>query len=159
MLPWGAVSFDPEAIPSDGELEHQLATGLQRELRRDRDGTPVYRVLVISGGGSRGAYGAGVLTGWTETGTRPDFDVVTGVSTGALMATFAFLGSEYDDRLRLFTQIDNDDIYVRRGALAVLGDDALRDTTPLRNLIAQSIDEEVLGEVARAHRAGRRSGE
>ncbi|MDP3370702.1 MAG: patatin-like phospholipase family protein, partial [Brevundimonas sp.] len=57
-------------------------------------------ILALSGGGANGAYGAGVLTGWTESGTRPAFQVVTGVSTGALAAPFAFLGPEWDDELR-----------------------------------------------------------
>ena len=62
------------------------------------DGKIPYSALTLSGGGSRGAYGAGVLSGWTVRGGRPQFDVVTGISTGALMATHAFLGSEFDDR-------------------------------------------------------------
>jgi hypothetical protein len=77
--------------------------------------------------------------------------VVTGISTGALMATFAFLGPEYDDRLRAYTQVTNDDIYIARGPLAALTSDALRDTAPLRDLLARQIDAEVLEAVARAH--------
>jgi len=57
-------------------------------------------ILALSGGGANGAYGAGVLVGWSESGTRPEFSVVTGVSTGALAAPFAFLGSDWDDELR-----------------------------------------------------------
>src|SRR5205085_11837476 len=58
-------------------------------------------LLALSGGGSNGAYGAGLLKGWTEKGDRPQFDIVTGISTGALMAPFAFLGSDLDGELEL----------------------------------------------------------
>ena len=61
---------------------------------------PPQNVLALSSGGLYGAYSAGVLDGWSRTGTRPEFDVVTGSSTGALIAPFAFLGSEYDARRR-----------------------------------------------------------
>ena len=64
------------------------------------DGTVVYNYLAVSGGGSAGAFGAGILNGWTASGDRPKFKVVTGVSTGALISTFAFLGPDYDDELK-----------------------------------------------------------
>jgi hypothetical protein len=68
-------------------------------------GQPI-SMLALSGGGEHGAYGAGLLCGWSEGGHRPTFDIVTGVSTGALMSPFAFLGSKYDDRLKaLYTQM------------------------------------------------------
>ncbi|NDH07852.1 patatin family protein, partial [bacterium] len=66
-----------------------------RIMNRDAPGAPI-NYLSISGGGSRGAFGAGLLNGWTKQGSRPEFNMVTGVSTGALMAPFAFLGPEYD---------------------------------------------------------------
>src|ERR1700757_1762844 len=62
-------------------------------------GQPI-SMLALSGGGEHGAFGAGLLSGWSESGRRPTFDIVTGVSTGALMAPFAFLGSGYDQRLK-----------------------------------------------------------
>src|SRR5262249_41381568 len=67
---------------------------------------PHYEVLVLSGGGMYGAFTAGVLAGWSETGTRPNFDCVTGVSTGALIATIAFLGPDYDATLARFAELD-----------------------------------------------------
>jgi predicted acylesterase/phospholipase RssA len=67
--------------------------------------------LVISGGGSDGAFGAGVLKGWTESGKRPVFNIVTGVSTGALIATFAFLGPTWDHEVeRFYTQVKQEQI-------------------------------------------------
>ena len=56
--------------------------------------------LAISGGGDDGAFGAGLLAGWSARGDRPVFGLVTGVSTGALSAPFAFLGGEYDAKLK-----------------------------------------------------------
>ena len=71
-----------------------------------------HNYLVISGGGGDGAYGAGLLTGWTATGTRPEFQIVTGISTGALIAPFAFLGSEYDRVLReVYTRLSKSALY------------------------------------------------
>ena len=70
------------------------------------NGADPFSVLALSGGGEHGAFGAGLLCGWSETGHRPTFSIVTGISTGALMAPFAFLGSAYDQRLKaLYTEM------------------------------------------------------
>ena len=114
-------------------------------------------VLVLSGGGANGAYTAGVLNGWTASGSRPQFDVVTGISTGALIAPFAFLGSEYDDRLRRsYTVCKESDIFERRWLLELLWADSIADSAPLRRKIAFEITTDVIAQVAEAHRAGRR---
>ncbi len=87
--------------------------------------------LAISGGGADGAYGAGILCGWTAAGTRPQFKVVTGISTGALTAPFAYLGPTYDEKLRtVYTTTTTKEIARSRGLLAALNDDALMDTAP-----------------------------
>jgi predicted acylesterase/phospholipase RssA len=128
-----------------------------QELRKKAGGKPItVRGLALSGGGSHGAYGAGVLIGWTDAGTRPEFDVVTGISTGALTATAVFLGPEQDDSLRMYTKVTNKDIYKSRGLLAVLTEDSMYDAAPLRALIAKQIDDGVLQAVAREHARGRR---
>ena len=76
----------------------------------------VINILALSGGGAYGAYGVGILNGWSERGTRPQFDIVTGVSTGALMSVFAFLGPHYDARLRdLYTNTRKEDIFTSKG--------------------------------------------
>ena len=73
---------------------------------------PEANFLALSGGGGDGAFGAGILCGWSETGTRPRFKLVTGISTGALIAPFAFLGPEYDAKLKAaYTTISDKDIY------------------------------------------------
>jgi len=108
--------------------------------------------LAISGGGSDGAYGAGVLAGWSEAGTRPEFAVVTGVSIGALIAPFAFLGPRYDEDLRKnFTAIGAADIFEDRTTR-----DSLFDYWPLKRLIEQRVMAPLLSEIAAEHARGRR---
>lgn len=115
-----------------------------------------HNYLVISGGGPRGAYGAGVLTAWTELGTRPEFTLVTGVSTGALTAPFAFLGSKYDARLEdVYTTLDTRQIINTRSFFAIFGGDSVVDSSPLKNLIDTLIDDEVIGDMAREFHRGR----
>jgi hypothetical protein len=111
-------------------------------------------ILSLSGGGQNGAFGAGFLIGWRESGRRPEFDVVGGVSTGALLATHALLGTPADDAVleELYTGITKDDIYTARGITGLLsGTDSLKDTAPLRALIAKHITAETLERVAAAY--------
>lgn len=112
--------------------------------------------LAISGGGENGAYGAGLLVGWTEAGTRPVFKGVTGVSTGALTAPFAFLGSAYDDKLKeVYTTLAAKDVLQPRGYLAALFDDAMADNSPLRKTVAKYFDQAMLDAIAAEHEKGR----
>lgn len=114
------------------------------------------QILALSGGGADGAFGAGVLSGWSEAGNRPEFDIVTGVSTGALMAAMAFVGSEYDDELEeIYTQTESRDIFRNKPLTAVFGD-SLLDYTPLKMQIERVINENLLEKVARGYRKGRR---
>ena len=105
--------------------------------------------LSLSGGGDNGAFGAGLLTGWTIRGDRPDFDLVTGVSTGALIAPFAYLGPDYDHVLRyVYTQTTPKDIYIELGLVGALFGDAYADTTPLFKLISEYVNEDLLKKIA-----------
>jgi predicted acylesterase/phospholipase RssA len=114
-------------------------------------------ILALSGGGADGAFGAGLLAGWSVAGSRPEFNVVTGVSTGALMAPFVFLGSEYDPALeKLYTTTDTSGVIEKRSKFAALRGDAISDSTPLRRRVASVIDEELLDRIASEHRRGRR---
>lgn len=109
----------------------------------------VAHYLSISGGGDNGAFGAGLLTGWTERGDRPTFDLVTGVSTGALIAPFAYLGPAYDPVLKtVYTETQPSDIYLERGLLGALFGEAIGDTTPLFKLISKHIDADLLKAIA-----------
>lgn len=114
-------------------------------------------ILVLSGGGQNGAFGAGYLNGWTRRGDRPQFEIVTGVSTGALIAPLAFLGPEYDaDLERFYTTHSTRDIIKPNYIAGLLSGTAVTDSKPLANLIAEFITPEFLAEVAREHRRGRR---
>ncbi len=113
--------------------------------------------LAISAGGSDGAFGAGLLNGWTARGDRPKFDLVTGVSTGALTAPFAFLGPKYDPALKhVFTTSHTNDIAIVQPVRGLLGGSSLASNAPLAKLIAHYVTEEFLREIAAEHRKGRR---
>jgi hypothetical protein len=108
--------------------------------------------LILSTGGEDGAFGAGLLSGWSKAGTRPEFSLVTGVSTGALIAPFAFLGSRYDERLRdSYTTISAIDIFEVGGK-----GESFLDTWPLHRLIEKRVTAELLKEIAAEHARGRR---
>lgn len=123
---------------------------------RRADGAPIYSALAVSGGGADGAFGAGILVGWSASGTRPTFKLVTGISTGALIAPYAFLGPDYDAKLKAaYTTIATKDI-VKIPGLPTLGSEALTDSSPLALRIAKDVNEEMLADVAAAHGRGRR---
>lgn len=124
-------------------------------VHANTDGRKV-NVLAISGGGSNGAYGAGVLVGWSEAGDRPEFDIVTGVSTGALTAPFAFLGKDWDRRLtEAYTSEAADRILQRRGLDLFFAPSIFRNHA-LRDLVAKYVDQPMLYAVALENAKGRR---
>lgn len=143
------------------EIGAEQARALVREAKHKgvRPGgiIPKTHGLILSGGGDNGAFGAGLLVGWSRHGGRPEFKYVSGVSTGALIAPFAFLGPDYDGQLEdLFTTRDKTSIYRTRFApLAALFQDAILDTEPLAEGIAQAIDEKVVAAIGREYGKGR----
>ena len=144
-------TFQAEALSA---LEKEKAW-LARQGSTASELPPAY-YLAISGGGDNGAFGAGFLNGWTASGSRPQFKVVTGVSTGALIAPFAFLGSTYDGALeKFYTTISQKDIFKTRGLLKGIMADAMADTTPLANLIARNTDQALLDAIAAEYAKGR----
>jgi len=117
---------------------------------------PPSHLLALSGGGDKGAFGAGLLNGWTTSGKRPEFLLVTGISTGALIAPFAFLGPKYDTHLKqLYTNTRSKDLIELRSFLAALTNDHVADTAPLRKLLATYINQAFLDEIAVEYRKGR----
>ena len=118
---------------------------------------PVYNYLAVSGGGSAGAFGAGILNGWTKEGSRPKFKVVTGVSTGSLIAPFAFLGPDYDNELKeSYTTIDASKVFSLRGMMTLPWQESLTDNAPFKTIIAHYVDDNLLKEIAAEHAKGRR---
>ena len=134
------------ALRRDQELRADLRSAFARHSPRN--------ILILSGGGANGAFGCGILCGWRKAPTgRPKFDVVTGVSTGALIATFAFLGEEEDDAtLRdVYTTICDKDVFE-----GLFNGSSIFDTAPLKRLIAKHATPHTVRRVAAAHREGRR---
>jgi hypothetical protein len=155
-LPNGRFFVDNPAAMA---AEQQLA--LEREAKAlgiSKGGTlPSASLLSLSGGGDNGAFGAGLLVGWTAHGDRPKFKLVTGVSTGALIAPFAFLGPEYDAGLtEVYTNLGPAKVFEKRFVpYAALAEDALSDNAPLYHTISHYVDDAMLARIAREYEKGR----
>lgn len=116
-----------------------------------------HNYLAISGGGPRGAYGAGILVGWSQSQTRPEFTVVTGVSVGALTAPFAFLGADYDDELKtLYTEYYTTDLIKKRNPFTAIWRDSFASSDPLKKVITYYVNDEMVEALAIEHKRGRR---
>ena len=151
---WGD-QLDPESAARIIQLQKAaIARRYADEIAR---GETIERTnLALSGGGPDGAFGAGVLAGWTTRGDRPEFDFVSGVSTGAIIALFAYLGPDYDDDLReIYTTYSSDDLFVRTIFAGLTGGTALLDTRRYRALIERYVDDEVIAKIAEGHRQSR----
>ncbi|MCX5894097.1 MAG: patatin-like phospholipase family protein, partial [Deltaproteobacteria bacterium] len=151
---WGdtlSASLEQNAIES---IRQEMAANHGKLL-------PEANFLALSGGGGDGAFGAGILCGWTAAGTRPQFKLVTGISTGALIAPFAFLGPEYDARLKeAYTTISDQDIYTVPNLLKLVINlgriEGAASTEPLARLLERIIDDNMIQAIAVEHNKGRR---
>lgn len=138
--------------------EHQWLDTSASELKARYSGIYAreHTYLAISGGGQDGAFAAGLLLGWTESGNRPQFTTVTGISAGALVAPFAFLGPEYDEVLKeVSAELTADDVYEKRRTIRGLRSDAMASTKPLQALIEKHVDQEMMERIAQEYRKGR----
>jgi len=156
-LPWGAIDLD---IEKSGKftLRDSLGSALIKKANdhSSSDESVPFNILTLSGGGTRGAFGAGLLSGWTDSGDMPEFDIVTGVSTGAVMATFAFLGGDELEKVKAFyTKMYTEDIYTNSW-LSFFGQAYLMNPAPLKKLFSNNFNEALLNRVATAHAKGRR---
>jgi hypothetical protein len=128
-------------------------------MKERNPNAPPYReknILSLSGGGSFGAFSAGIVCGWTAKGDRPNFDVVTGISTGALIAPFAFLGPAYDDQLKKFyTTLTDKDLYKMKPVRGLFRE-SLADNSPLAEQVDRVLSQQVITEIALEHQKGRR---
>lgn len=132
------------------------ATAFRGVLPQNSDKRPL-NYLALSGGAADGAYGAGVLNGWSATGTRPEFAVVSGVSTGALIAPFAFLGPDQDATLRdVYTSGVAESILETPNPLTAIFGSGLFGNSNLRSVISRYVGQELLNRVADAYAKGRR---
>ncbi|MEJ1117360.1 patatin-like phospholipase family protein [Phyllobacterium sp. CCNWLW109] len=156
-----ALEADNALIAGYGEIRTYRYSTRNEALARHRDWmvktqSENKNILMISGGGGSGAFGVGVLAGWTATNKRPRFDVVTGVSTGALIAPYAFLGSAYDKTLvHLFTGGAAQELVAFNGPFGVFGSSLLKPG-PLKGHVERFITPHVLNQIAAEHRKGRR---
>lgn len=136
-----------ESFKQEGKDDYPIST----------DGVKTYSFLFISGGAASGAYGAGLLKGWSENGSRPVFKVVTGVSTGALTAPLAFLGKDYDGLIEdLYTNVSTKDLMKFNGPFRILFGDSLASNKPLEKYIKKIVSPETLKKMAAEHMRGRR---
>ena len=145
---WGDV-FSPT-------LQRSIQVALKAEAANPLGQTPI-QYLALSGGGMDGAFGAGMLCGWTAHGSRPTFDFVTGISAGALLAPFAFVGTNQDAALcKIYADLQPKDLFFRKGLMRILRDDSVYDTGPLRKLLEKYVTAELVATIAREHARGRR---
>jgi len=156
-LPWGAIDLN---INKQGTftLLNSFGNALTKKAHEHSNSNAKvpFNILTLSGGGTRGAYGAGLLSGWNERGDIPKFDIVTGVSTGAVMATFAFLGGDELKKIeRFYTTLYTDDIYTNSW-LSFFGSAYLMNPQPLKDIFSRNFNESLLNRVAAEHAKGRR---
>ena len=153
------VRFWADEVSNDPVGDIRRHTPNMPTIGRDNSrvkGRPVVESLALSGGGSDGAFGAGVLAGWTDRGDRPEFEVVTGVSAGAIIAPFAFLGPQYDPALKvIWTEYQQSQVVTAQFLPGLFGGQALTDTTPLAGLIAKYVDRAMLDAIAEQYKRGR----
>jgi predicted acylesterase/phospholipase RssA len=150
---WGDEVSDEFLAELGRALSKRSAEGLERDKAEQH---PDIDFLAISGGGASGAFGAGLLCGWTASGERPVFELVTGISTGALTAPYAFLGSAYDAKLQeLYTTVRTKDVLCERGVVNGILGDALTSSAPLRRLVRRHLGADVMAGVAQAYGEGR----
>lgn len=143
--------------PLDTAEFRRAAEGIRVSRRPAVPPDRTYNILVLSGGGIYGAYSSGLLCGWTAAGDRPEFDVVTGVSTGGLIAAVSFLGPDYDGLLKeLYTTVTNDDIFQMRKPVRGLFSESIADNTPMAARLRDIVCPELLARTAAEHAKGRR---
>ena len=144
---------DPRISPNDQARLDRIAEDFRRRLTR---GDQRRSILALSGGGANGAYGAGMLVGWSQRGDRPEFDIVTGVSTGALAAPYAFLGSDWDDELAAAYSEGHTEGLLSWRSFAAFVSPGLFSPRTLEALVEEHVTPALLTEIAQANREGRR---
>ena len=121
------------------------------------DGVKTYPVLIIGGGVSNSAYGIGLLNGWLKGGSRPVFKIVTGYSSGSVLAVATFSGKDYEDRIAdLFTSISTKDFVKQKSIFGILFGDSVNSSDLFAKKINDIVDEKLMVKIAQEHKKGRR---
>ncbi|MHC8320878.1 patatin-like phospholipase family protein [Pseudomonas sp. GB2N2] len=157
-IPDARYRLDQDLTPfiEDAVLSNKRESQILAEAGMPTDTLPLAHMLAVSGGGDAGAFAAGLIAGWTTQGTRPVFKVVTGISAGALVAPFAYLGAEYDGVIRYVSNaIGPKDIFHSRNVLTRFASDGIADSKPLSRLIATYVTAEILAAIAAEYAKGR----
>ena len=145
-----------EALAHEVQQALELEKAAAGKTESSAGDLPPANFLAISGGSDDGSYGAGLICGWSDAGTMPTFKLVTGVSTGSMIAPFAFLGRSYMNGLRtVYTKIGPDDVLKKRGIHHAVFGEALADTAPLYGLITHHINEQALADISAEYNKGR----
>jgi len=143
--------------PDPVVMQKSLIDSFKQEGFVNPLGIKIYPVLAVSGGGANGAYGAGLLKGWSKEGSRPIFKIITGVSSGSIIALYAFLGKDYDDGLeKFFTTNSTKDIMKQKNLFIALFSDSFASSAPLAKKISAIVDGKLMAKVAEEHKRGRR---
>ncbi len=156
-LPWGAIDLDINSKDSCS-IKNSLGTILTQKADRYKNSEEQvpFDILTLTGGGSRGAFGTGLLVGWTHRGDIPKFDIVTGISTGAVMAPFIFLGEDELKKVEYFyTKMHTEDVF-ESSWFNFLGDGYIMNAKPLKELFKKNFNKTFLDKVAKEHKKGRR---
>jgi len=156
-LPFGAINLD---INSDDQfsIKNSLGSVLQKKIHDNNNSNQKipFDILTLTGGGSRGAFGTGFLAGWNDKGDMPKFDIVTGISTGAVMAPFIFLGEDELKKVKdFYTKTNTEEVFQQKW-LSFFGFGYIMDAKPLKKLFKQTFNKEFLDKIAYEHKHGRR---
>jgi len=156
-LPWSAIDLDIKSN-EPYSIKRSLGSVLTQKAEKysnSQQDVP-FNILTLTGGGSRGAFGTGLLLGWKEKGTMPNFDIVTGISTGAVMAPFIFLGESELEKVKYFyTQMNTDEVFTN-SFFHIFGFGYLMNAKPLKALFTKTFDKKFLDKIAQEYRKGRR---
>jgi len=148
------VPMTIRTLDAQNRFSQVSSVAAAERLRALHPGEPL-NILALSGGGAYGAFGAGAVAGLTRTGSRPDFAVVTGVSVGALVAPYAFLGPDWDaDLLDIFSGGVGEDLLQSRGLGAIFGSSLYRGK-PLQQLVDAHLSDTMIEGIAREAKKGR----
>lgn len=153
------IRYYADKADSFSLMRQSLADSFKEEGKSDYlvSGIKTYPVLLVGGGVSNVAYGIGLLKGWSKEGSRPVFKIVTGYSSGSIIATATFAGEDYEDRIAdLFTSISSKDALKPRSVFSVLFGDSLNSLAPLAKKIDNIVDEDLMVRITREHKKGRR---